>query len=78
MSINNITSKRFVLRKTLIGTNTLITFTTNKGDKVTYDHDKVYNANSDRLENMPCFVKYKSYTNTNTMPVWVRQMKELV
>ena len=29
--INNITTKRFVIRKSLIGTNTVITFTTKKG-----------------------------------------------
>ena len=31
MTTNNVTTKRFVIRKTLIGTNTIITFTTNKG-----------------------------------------------
>lgn len=78
MTTNNITTKRFVIRKTLIGTNTIITFTTNKGDKVTYDHDKVYTAHKERFEEMPCFDKYKSYTNTNNLPVFVRNMKELV
>ena len=33
--------KRFVVRKSLIGTNTIITFTTKKGDEVTYNHDKI-------------------------------------
>ena len=32
---NNITTKRFVIRKSLIGTNTVITFTTKKGKEVT-------------------------------------------
>tara|TARA_B110000495_G_C22893468_1_gene521186 strand:- start:334 stop:570 length:237 start_codon:yes stop_codon:yes gene_type:complete len=78
METLNITTKRFVIRKTLIGTNTIITFTTNKGSKVTYDHDKVYTAHKERFEAMPCFAKYKSYTNTNNLPVFVRNMKELV
>jgi len=78
MNNNNITTKRFVIRKSLIGTNTIITFTTNKGNDVTYDHDKVYNAHKQRFEDMPCFDKYKSYTNTNNLPVFVRDMKELV
>ena len=78
MTTNNVTTKRFVIRKTLIGTNTIITFTTNKGSKVTYDHDKVYNAHKQRFEDMPCFAKYKSYTNTNNLPVFVRNMEELV
>ena len=79
MTTNNITTKRFVIRKTLINTNTIITFTTNKGKKVTYDHDKVYNAHKQRFEDMPCLAnKYGSYTNTNNLPVFVRNMKELV
>ena len=78
MTTNNITTKRFVIRKSLIGKNTIITFTTNKGNKVSYNHDKVYEAHKERFESMPCFAKYKSYTNTNNLPVFVRNMKELV
>ena len=70
--INNIVTKRFVIRKSLIGTNTVITFTTKKGDKVTYNHDEVYNKNKDRFESMNCFKKYKSYTNTNNIPTFCR------
>ena len=70
--INNIVTKRFVIRKSLIGTNTIITFTTKKGDKVTYNHDEVYNKNKDRFESMNCFKKYKSYTNTNNIPTFCR------
>ena len=70
--VNNIVTKRFVIRKSLIGTKTIITFTTKKGDKVTYDHDKVYNKNKDRFDNMSCFKKYKSYTNTNNIPKFCR------
>ena len=70
--VNNIVTKRFVIRKSLIGTKTIITFTTKKGDKVTYDHDKVYNKNKERFESMNCFKKYKSYTNTNNIPTFCR------
>ena len=62
---NNITTKRFVIRKSLIGTNTIITFENKKGKKITYNHDEVYNRNKERFDNMNCFKKYKSYTNTN-------------
>ena len=78
MTTNNITTKRFVIRKSLIGKNTIITFTTNKGNEVSYNHDKVYEAHKERFESMPCFAKYKSYTNTNNLPLFVRNMKELV
>ena len=70
--INNIVTKRFVIRKSLIGTNTVITFTTKKGDKVTYNHDEVYNKNKERFDSMNCFKKYKSYTNTNNIPTFCR------
>ena len=69
---NNITTKRFVIRKSLIGTNTIITFTTKKVKQVTYDHDEVYNRNKERFESMNCFQKYKSYTNTNNIPTFCR------
>ena len=39
---NVLKSKRFVVRKSLIGKNQVITFTTKKGDVVTYNHDKVF------------------------------------
>ena len=70
--LNKLTTKRFVIRKSLIGTNTIITFTTKKGKKVTYNHDEVYNRNKDRFESMNCFKKYKSYTNTNNIPTFCR------
>jgi len=75
---NSITTKRFVIRKSLIGTNTVISFTNNKNELMTYDHDKVYNALKDKFDLMPCFTKYGSYTNTNNLPVFVRNLKELV
>jgi ribonuclease HIII len=75
---NSITTKRFVIRRSLIGTNTVISFTNNKNELMTYDHDKVYNALKDKFEAMPCFAKYNSYTNTNNLPVFVRNLKELV
>ena len=73
IKLNQITTKRFVIRKSLIGTNTIITFVTKKGKTVTYNHDEVYNKNKDRFESMNCFKKYKSYTNTNNIPTFCRQ-----
>ena len=69
------TLKRFVIRKSLIGKNEVITFTNKKGEVVKYNHDDVYNAHKDRFESMNCFAKYKSYTNTNAMPAFCRDMK---
>ena len=65
-------TKRFVIRKSLIGQNVLITFVTKKGKTITYNHDEVYNKNKDRFESMNCFQKYKSYTNSNNIPTFCR------
>ena len=72
-----IKSKRFVVRKSLVGKNQLITFTTKKGKEITYNHDKVYSIMKDKLENMNCFKKYKSYTATNNIPLVLRD-KDIV
>ena len=69
------TLKRFVIRKSLIGKNEVITFTNKKGETVKYSHDAVYNKHKERFDAMNCFAKYKSYTNTNAMPAFCRDMK---
>tara|TARA_R110002012_G_C11557738_1_gene603112 strand:- start:841 stop:1074 length:234 start_codon:yes stop_codon:yes gene_type:complete len=71
MSVLN--SKRFVMRKTLIGNNTIITFTNKKGITYTYDHDAVYSANQEKLNSMECWHKYGNYTNSNNLPTWARE-----
>ena len=74
---NTLKSKRFVIRKSLVGKNVVITFVNKKGDKITYNHDIAYNLMKEKLETLPCFEKYKSYTATNNIPVVLRG-KELV
>ena len=68
-------SKRFVIRKSLIGKNVVIEFTNKKGDTIKYNHDKVYSIMKDKLEVMPCFEKYKSYTATNNIPLVLRNLE---
>ena len=75
--MNTINSKRFVVRKSLLNTNTNITFTTKKGKQITYSHDKVFSIMKDTLTNLPCWLKYKSYTASNNIPMVLRD-KELV
>jgi hypothetical protein len=75
---NALTTKRFVIRKSLIGTNTVISFENAKKVLCTYDHDKVYTALKAKFDLMPCFEKYGSYTNTNNLPAFVRALGELV
>jgi hypothetical protein len=72
---NVLKSKRFVVRKSLIGKNQIIEFTNKKGDTYTYNHDKVWEIMKDKLEQMPCFIKYKSYTATNNIPLVCRNVE---
>ena len=67
-------TKRFVIRKSLVGKNTVITFVNKKQETVTYNHDEVYNTHKDKFENMNCFNKYKSYTSTNNIPLFCRNL----
>jgi hypothetical protein len=70
--MSNLTTKRFVIRKSLIGKNAIITFTNKKNETFTYDHDAVYAANQERFETMECFQKYGNYTNSNNLPTFAR------
>ena len=72
MSTLNLTKKRFVISKSLIGKNAIITFTNKKNETYTYDHDAVYSANQERFETMNCFQQYGNYTNSNNLPTFAR------
>ena len=72
--MNNLTTNRFVIRQSLIGKNTIITFVNKKGVSVSYNHDDVYNAHKSRFDAMNCFAKYKSYTNSNNIPAFCRDL----
>jgi len=69
---NTINSKRFVVRKSLIGKNTTINVQFKNGKTATYNHDKVFSIMKDKLETMECWAKYKSYTASNNLPMSVR------
>ena len=76
MKTNNLTTKRFVIRKSLIGTNSVITFTNSKKQTYTYDHDEIYSTYQEKFESMKCFQEYKSYTNSNIVPKFCRELSE--
>ena len=75
--VEELKTKRFVIRKSLIGKNVVITFTNIKQENVSYNHDEVYNAHSEKFEAMNCFAKYKSYTNTNAVPAFCRNLQTI-
>ena len=72
MKLTKLTTKRFVIRKSLIGKDVEISFLNKKGELCTYNHDEVYNTNKERFDNMNCFQKYKSYTCSNNLPTFAR------
>ena len=75
--VEELKTKRFVIRKSLIGKNTVITFTNKKQEIVSYNHDEVYNTHKVKFDSMNCFEKYKSYTNSNCVPKFCRDLQTI-
>ena len=69
---NVINSKRIVVRQSLVGKNATINVEFKNGKTATYNHDKVFSLMRDKLEQMVCWAKYKSYTSSNNLPMSVR------
>jgi hypothetical protein len=74
---NSITSKRFVIRKSLIGSNTIINVTFKNGKTFKYNHDKAFELMKDNLTKLNCWEKYKSYTSSTSIPK-VLQTSEVI
>ena len=70
--MSTLKSKRFVVRKSLIGTNQVIEVTFANGKMAKYNHDDAFAAMKEKLEAMPCWEKYKSYTSSASIPTVVR------
>ena len=75
--MTTLNSKRFVIRKSLIGKDTTINVEFKNGKTCTYNHDKVYEVMKDKLNTLPCFIKYNSYTSSTNVPVSVRDIVEV-
>ena len=72
--MENLKSKRFVVRKSLIGKNQIIEVTFKNGKIAKYNHDSAYEVMKDKLEKMNCWEKYKSYTSSSSIPMSVRSV----
>ena len=77
-SNNTLTSKRFVLRQSLVGKDPTITVNFKNGNTVTYSHDKAFTIMQSALEAMPCWAKYKSYTASNNIPKVLRETEAVI
>ena len=67
-------SKRFVVRKSLVGKNQVIEVTFKNGNTAKYNHDEVFKVMKTKLEKMNCWAKYKTYTSSSSMPVITRDL----
>ena len=65
-------TKRFVIRKSLIGKGIIFKYTNYDGKERNYDHDLVYTTHKERFDNMYSFQKHKNYTQTHDLPKFVR------
>jgi hypothetical protein len=72
--MENLKSKRFVVRKSLIGKNQIIEVTFSNGKIAKYNHDDAFEVMKEKLEKMNCWEKYKSYTSSSSIPVSVRSV----
>ena len=72
--MENLKSKRFVVRKSLIGKNQIIEVTFKNGKIAKYNHDDAFKCMKEKLEKMNCWEKYKSYTSSSSIPVSVRSV----
>lgn len=75
--MSTLNSKRFVVRKSLVGKNQVINVTFKSGKTFTYNHDKVWEIMGDKLNSLECFQKYGSYTSSTSVPVVLRD-KEVI
>jgi hypothetical protein len=71
-----ITRKNFVVRKSWLGRNQVITFINNKNVKVTYNHDEVLELMTPKLNIMPCWQKRGYWSQSTDMPTNTRHLSE--
>ena len=76
--VSNKVVKRFVISKKMIENNVTCEFTNKKGETYVYNTKVIYEQLKDKFESMNCWTKYKTYTNTNNLPVFVRNLENLV
>ena len=69
-----ITRQNFIVRKSWLGRNQIITFVNNKKQKITYNHDEVLKVMLPKLNIMPCWIKRGYWSQSTDMPTNVRDI----
>jgi predicted KAP-like P-loop ATPase len=64
----------FVVRKSWLGRNQVITFVNNKNQRITYNHDEVLKVMLPKLSIMPCWIKREYWSQSTDMPANVRYL----
>ena len=72
-----INRKNFVVRKSWLGRNQIITFTNNKDQVVTYNHDTILEAMLPKLSIMPCWIKRGYWSQSTNLPTNVRHLADI-
>jgi len=62
----------FVVRKSWLGRNQIITFINNKHEQITYNHDEVLKVMLPKLNILPCWIKRGYWSQSTDMPSNVR------
>ena len=69
--------QNFVVRKSWLGRNQVISFVNKKGVKVTYNHDEVLKVMLPKLSIMPCWIKREYWSQSTDMPSNVRHLAQV-
>ena len=64
----------FVVRKSWLGRNQIITFINNKHEQITYNHDEVLKVMLPKLNIFPCWIKRGYWSQSTDMPSNVRNV----
>jgi hypothetical protein len=67
----------FVVRKSWLGRNQIITFVNNKNQRITYSHDEVLKVMLPKLSIMPCWIKREYWSQSTDMPSNVRHLAKI-
>ena len=75
---NNKVTNRFVISKKGIENKVTNEFTNKKGERFVYNQYVIFTQLKEKFENMNCFKKDNTYTSTNNLPTFVRNLEKLV
>ena len=73
-----ITRANFVVRKSWLGRNQIITFVNNKNQRVTYNHDKALEIMLPKLSILPCWEKRGYWSQSTDMPMNIRNSEAII